>query len=150
MKTGSASITIARPAAEVYDAIADVTRTGQWSPECIGCRWVDGATGPTVGARFEGDNEARIAGRVVKRWTTTSEVTVADPGRVFEFVAEGFTRWRYELRSNGAATEVTESFTYDAQGGLQGFFYDKVLRRSTQMTKGMQTTLERIRAALEA
>jgi len=149
MSIGSVSITIDRPAAEVWAAIADITRMGDWSPECIAGRWADGATGPAVGATFEGDNVARIAGRTIKRWTTTSQVTACEPGVCFEFVAEGYTTWRYELEPVGSGTRVTESFNYTAKG-FQGFVYDRLLMRPKAMTKGMQRTLERIKAALEA
>lgn len=36
----------------LYALIADVTRMPEFSPEIVECRWLDGATGPTVGARF--------------------------------------------------------------------------------------------------
>jgi P2-related tail formation protein len=102
-----------------------------------------------VGATFEGDNEAKVAGRTVKRWTTTSTVSVCEPGKVFEFVAEGMTTWRYVLEPAGAGTRVTETFSYEPKG-FQGFVYEKVLRRQAGMTKGMQRTLERLKAVLEA
>ena len=54
------------------------------------------ATGPAVGARFEGDNIAKAGPMTLKKWTTTSEITQCTPNQVFEFVAEGFTTWRYE------------------------------------------------------
>ena len=38
---------------DAYPAlIADVTRTPEFSPEVSTCRWLDGAAGPAVGARF--------------------------------------------------------------------------------------------------
>lgn len=147
--TGSATIVIDRPPAEVWAAIADVTRMGDWSPECIAGRWAGGADGPAVGARFEGDNVAKVAGRVLKRWTTTSEVTACETGAVFEFVAEGYTTWRYEFVAEGNGTRVTETFSYEPKG-FQGFMYDTVLRRGSAMTKGMQATLARAKAAIEA
>jgi uncharacterized protein YndB with AHSA1/START domain len=147
--TGSATIVIDRPPAEVWAAIADVTRMGDWSPECIAGRWAGGADGPAVGARFEGDNVAKVAGRVLKRWTTTSEVTACETGAVFEFVAEGYTTWRYEFVAEGNGTRVTETFSYEPKG-FQGFMYDTVLRRRSAMTKGMQATLARAKAAIEA
>ena len=140
---------IDRPTAEVWAAISDITRMGEWSPECTAGRWVAPATGPAVGARFEGDNAAKVAGRTVKRWTTTSEVTAAQPGAVFEFVAEGYTTWRYDFVEEDDGTTVVESFSYDPKG-FQGFLYDTVLRRESAMTKGMQRTLERVKATLEA
>jgi uncharacterized protein YndB with AHSA1/START domain len=148
MSTGTASITIDRPPAQVWAAIADITRMGEWSPECIAGRWVGGADGPAVGARFEGDNVAKIAGRTVKKWTTTSEVTACEPGACFEFVAEGYTTWRYTLEASGTGTKVTESFDYEAKG-FQGFVYDKLLSRPRMMTKGMHGTLQRVKAVLE-
>ena len=152
MTTGSASVTINRPAAEVWAAIADITRMGDWSPECTGGRWVGDATGPAVGAKFEGDNVAKVGKKVVKAWTTTSEVTACEPGSVFEFVAEGYTTWRYTFAPAGDGTPdaktVTESFSYSAKG-FQGFVYEYVLMRPRMMRKGMQRTLDRVKAALE-
>ena len=145
--TGSASVEISKSPDEVWAAIADITRMGEWSPECTGGRWIGGATGPTLGAKFEGDNEMKIAGRTVKKWTTTSEVTASDPGQVFEFIAEGYTTWRYDFAPSGTGTRVTESFSYEAKG-LQGFVYDKIVQRPRSIKKGMQRTLERIKASL--
>jgi uncharacterized protein YndB with AHSA1/START domain len=53
--TGSATTTIAAPIGEVYAAVTDMTRIGEWSPECTSCRWLGDATGPVVGAEFEDD-----------------------------------------------------------------------------------------------
>ncbi|CAB4878536.1 unannotated protein [freshwater metagenome] len=150
MVTGTASVTIDRSPMEVFAAVSDITRTGEWSPECTAGRWVGGATGPVVGAKFEGDNKVVVAGITMKKWTTTSEVTACVPGELFEFVVEGYTTWRYELAPVGTGTTVTESFSFDASKGLQGFIYEKVLRRSRSMTKGMQRTLERLKASLSS
>jgi uncharacterized protein YndB with AHSA1/START domain len=48
------SVEIAAPPDAVYDLIADVTRMGEWSPECVRCRWLDGAQEARPGARFRG------------------------------------------------------------------------------------------------
>ena len=146
--SGTASTVIDRSPDEVWAAITDVTRMGEWSPECLAGRWVGGADGPAVGAKFEGDNAAKIGGRTVKKWTTTSEVTVCDPGKRFEFVAEGLTTWRYDFEAAGSGTRVTESFNYDPKG-LTGFVYETLMRRSKSMTKGMEGTLARLKTALE-
>ena len=149
MLSGSASIDIDRPPAEVFEAISDITRIGEWSPECMAARWVGGATGPGVGARFEGDNKAVIGGLTLKKWTTTSEVTACVPGEVFEFVAEGYTTWRYELKPSASGTTVTESFSFVSPTGLQKFIYEGVMKRSKAMVKGMGATLVKIKASLE-
>ncbi len=146
----SVSTTVRRPAADVFAAIVDVTRMGEWSPECTGCRWVAPATGPSVGARFEGDNRAALGPVTLKRWTTTSEVTEYVPDKVFEFVTEGYTTWRYELVESEGVTTLSESFSYGSEGGLKGFVYTVLARRPAALTKGAQRTLARIKSALEA
>ncbi|MDX1605235.1 MAG: SRPBCC family protein, partial [Candidatus Competibacterales bacterium] len=45
---------IAAPAEEVWNLVADVTRMGEWSPEATGAKWRKDASGPTVGASFQG------------------------------------------------------------------------------------------------
>ncbi len=150
MATGSAHIEVDRDPAVVFSTIADVTRMGEWSPECLACRWVDGVTGPAVGAKFEGDNRAAVAGMTLKKWTTTSEVTACVPGEVFEFVAEGYTTWRYTLEPTATGTKVTESYEYVSKPGAQTFMYETVMRRPAAMNKGMQSTLERIKASIES
>lgn len=150
MPAGSASIHIDRTPAEVFGAISDITRIGEWSPECMGARWVGGATGPAVGAKFEGDNKAAIGGLTLKKWTTTSEVTGCAPGELFEFVAEGYTTWRYELTQSGTGTTVTESFSFVSATAFQKFIYETVMKRSKAMVKGMATTLAKVKSSLEA
>jgi uncharacterized protein YndB with AHSA1/START domain len=149
MTTGTATITIARPPHDVWAAVADITRMGEWSPECTAGRWTGGADAPAVDASFEGDNALKIAGRTVKRWTTASTVTACERGSRFDFVAEGYTTWSYRFEPAGAGTRVTETFTYQPKG-FMGFVADRILRRPKMMTKGMQRTLDRLKTALEA
>jgi Polyketide cyclase / dehydrase and lipid transport len=150
MGRGSASVEIDRDPRVVFDAIADVTRMGEWSPECIAARWLGGATGPAVGAEFEGDNRFGVLGLTLKRWTTTSAVTACVPGEIFEFVAEGYTTWRYRLEPSRSGTKVTESFEYPAQHGWQKLAYETVFRRPATMVRGMQRTLGRIKQSVES
>ncbi len=147
--TGSATTTIAAPISAVYDAVTDVTRMGEWSPECTACRWVGGATGPVVGAEFEGDNVASLGPVTLKRWTTTSTVVDAEPNASFEFTAEGYTSWRYEFAERDGATTVTESFTFPPYAGWQKWVYGRLLKRQKGMVTGMQATLDRIKQSLE-
>ena len=147
--TGSATITIAAPIGEVFAAVTDVTRMGEWSPECVACRWVGGATGPAVGARFEGDNVATLGPITLKRWTTTSEVVDVEPNSSFEFSAEGYTSWRFDFAERDGATVVTESFSHPPYVGWQKWVYGRLANRQKAMTKGMQATLGRIKQSLE-
>lgn len=50
------TVEIAAAPDKVYAMVSDITRMGEWSPECVSCRWAKGATGPAVGARFKATN----------------------------------------------------------------------------------------------
>ena len=106
----SATATIAAPADALYAMVSDVTRMGEWSPENLGGRWLDGATAPSVGARFRGSNH-----RGWRRWSTTCTVVAAEPGSMFAFdvavVGIPASRWTYEFRPDGDVTVVTETWT---------------------------------------
>ena len=56
--TTNVSVTrdIAASPAKVWEMLSDLPRMGEWSPENTGGKWVRGATGPAVGARFVGSN----------------------------------------------------------------------------------------------
>lgn len=150
MIEGSENTVINCSPAEVFDAVADVTRMGDWSPECTGGRWVEPATGPAVGVRFEGDNIAKLGPVTLKKWVTTSEITECEPNEVFEFVAAGYTTWRYEFEDCDGGTRVTESFSFRSHKGWQKFVYETLARRSTSMVTGMQQTLARMKETLES
>ena len=149
MLTSSTTTVIRRPAADVFAAVADITRMGEWSPECTAGRWVAPATGPALGAQFEGDNIAKVGPITLKKWTTTSEVTECVPNQVFEFFAEGYTTWRYEFVERDGSTSVTESCSYAPSEGWKKFAYETVLRRPQVVARGMEQTLARLKTALE-
>ena len=140
---GEARITIAAPAGHVWALVSDVTRIPEWSPECYKVHWLDGATGPAVGARFRGWNK-----KGPFRWATNPKVTECEPGRVFAFDT-GTTRWRYEFKAlPGGVAEVTESYETHRLPGYD--FVLTVTRRGPQLDAGMQKTLARLKAAAEA
>jgi uncharacterized protein YndB with AHSA1/START domain len=139
------------PPERVYALVSDVTRMGEWSPECVRCEWQRGATGPTVGARFRGWNRNGIA-----RWSTVAEVVAAEPGHEFAFTTKqgsrDGTRWRYVLEPVDGGTDVTESYE-----SVYVPFYVRlaerlVLRsdREAQLAQGMRATLERLKHAAES
>ncbi len=149
-ETGSASVVIAAPVEDVFAAISDITRMGDWSPENQASRWVPPASGPELGAKFEGDNEVKVGPVSLKKWTTTSEVTELVENEVFEFTTENHTIWRYELSEVGGETHVTETFSYPPYAGVQKLTYGLLGLRRHSVTAGMQKTLDRIKAALES
>ena len=148
------SIEIDAPPAQVYELVSDITRMGEWSPECRRCTWKRGATGPAVGARFR----ARNKGRRGPSWFNTPTVTAADPGREFAFNRSGpgigsYT-WRYVFEPTATGTRLTES--YDVERPLpkiMSWMTEKWVGsddRDADLSEGMHTTLARIKAAAEA
>jgi hypothetical protein len=148
------STVVAAPPEDVYALVADVTRTPEFSPEIVSCTWLDGATGPTVGTRFEAVNTTE-AGRT---WKNRPVVTVADPGREFAFTRTepfaGSIAWRYRFEPAEGGTRVIESYEVERPVTRLGWFViEKVFRcgdRREALRAGMRTTLERLRAAAEA
>ena len=45
---------MAAPPEKIWDLVSDVTKIGRYSPETFEAEWLDGATGPAVGAKFRG------------------------------------------------------------------------------------------------
>jgi hypothetical protein len=137
---GEVSIDIAGTPAHVYELVADVTRMGEWSPECRRCEWLDEQT-------FLGHNQA---GPI--KWSTTSRVVAADPGREFAFTViirdRESTRWRYRFEPIAEGTRVTESYEF-VWAPLFFRIGDVLMRRDRQLRAAMQKTLERIKAAAE-
>lgn len=57
---GERSIEIAATPEQVYAVVSDVSRTGEFSPECRGAEWLDGAAGRP---RAPGSSGTTAAGR---------------------------------------------------------------------------------------
>ncbi|MDW3219766.1 MAG: SRPBCC family protein [Acidimicrobiales bacterium] len=146
--TGRSEITIGRPPAEVFAAIADITRMGEWSPETVACRWLGDGRG--VGATFEGDNLAALGPITLKKWTTVSEVTAFKEGVVFEFVTEDTTTWRFDFSAVDDGTRVVQSFSHPPTTGIKRVMYNAFGSRRKAMVAGMGKTLGRVKAALES
>ena len=74
---GSATVSMSAPADKIWNLIADVRNTGRFSPEVFEAEWLDGATGPALGARFRGHVQRNEIGPV---YWTTCRVTACEPG----------------------------------------------------------------------
>lgn len=139
---------------EVYALVADVTRMPDYSPEIVRCVWLDGATGPAVGARFKATN--KVPGRPA--WSNIPVVTVADRGREFAFARTekfaGTVEWRYRFEPEGSGTRVTESYEVTAPVSRLGWLVIGTLfgrrDRRGDLRRGMQETLGRLALAAES
>jgi hypothetical protein len=137
---------IAAPPEALYGLVSDITRTGEWSPENVGGRWLGDASAPVVGARFRGANR-----RGFRRWSTTCTVVAADPGRRFAFdvafAGIPVARWTYEFAPSGDTTVVTETWTDRRPGwfalGARPFM--GIPDMGAHNERNMRTTLENLR-----
>lgn len=146
----SVTVHMAAPPERIWDLVSDVTRIGRYSPETFEAEWLDGATGPAVGARFRG--HVRRNGRGPVYWTTCT-VIASNPGREFAFgvgpAGKPYNVWRYQLEPAGDGTDVTESFELADMLGLRMYWALLGWARGRTNRNGMQTTLERIKAEVE-
>jgi len=149
----SVSLPIAAPADEIYRLVADVTRTPEYSPEILRCRWLDGATGPAVGARFAAVN--KVPNR--PSWTNKPVVTTVEPGRTFAFARTerfaGTVEWTYRFEATDDGTLVTEAYEVTRPLGRVGWFVIGTLfgrhDRRADLRRGMEASLQRLRAIVE-
>ncbi len=135
---------------QVWDLVSDVTKIGRYSPETFEAQWLEGATGPVVGAKFRG--HVKRNGRGPTYWTTCT-VLASEPGREFAFGVgrsdKPLNTWRYRLEPAGDGTDVTESF--ELANNPMTRLYWALLGRARGRTNrnGMRTTLERVKAEVE-
>jgi uncharacterized protein YndB with AHSA1/START domain len=113
------------PIDQVWGLVTDVSRIGEWSPECVFAAWQP-AQGevPRVGARFDARNEYAGGFKAVVECVVTEAVRPS----VFEWVvldddqdvARPGSIWRYELECDdqGRGTRVRHRFTHGP--GLTG------------------------------
>ena len=133
---------------DVYGLVSDLERMGEWSTENIGGEWTDGTPGE-VGSRFLGTNRIKTF-----EWSVPVEVTVADPGECFEFVAapdDGpFVRWTFRLAPTSVGTELTEIWDVMAlPPSLAKLDTDGLAARKAAVQGTIEATLEGIKASAE-
>jgi uncharacterized protein YndB with AHSA1/START domain len=148
--TDSVTVHVAAPPGQVWRLVSDITNTSRFNAETFEAEWIDGSTGPEVGARFRG--HVKRNGRGPTYWTKCT-VVACEPGREFTFVVgtpqHHPMTWGYRFEPAGDGTDVTEF--YD----LQEFWWLKLYwavfgkARGRTNARNMQATLERIKAAAE-
>ena len=147
----TAALEIDAAPAQVWALIADLPRMREWSDQVVSTKVIGGEV--KVGARMVNLNQQGW-----KRWPTTAKVVRCTPHSDLAFrVAENKTVWSYQLEpvDGGARTRVThrretpegisglsKGLTKVVLGGQEGF--------RAELTQGMTTTLQRVKAAAEA
>jgi hypothetical protein len=135
----------------LWARVSDIERMGDISPEATGGKWLQGASGPAVGARFKGENR-----NGKKRWSTTCTVVRADPGQEFAFdVTVGpfkVARWAYRFEPTADGCRVVETWT-DQRGWVAkkaGKPASGVADRDAHNRRTMEATLARLAEISEA
>lgn len=147
----SVTVHMKAPADEIWDLVADVRNTGKFSPETFEAEWLDGATGPALGAKFRGHVKRNEIGPI---YWTTCRVTACEPGREFGFEVllgdKPVNNWHYLMTPTEDGTDVTESFRASESlfMTLFGMFGGQL--RTRRNTRDMRTTLNRIKAVVES
>jgi hypothetical protein len=134
-----------------WNIASDVTRIGELSPETFEAEWLDGATGPAVGAKFRGHVKRNQRGPT---YWTTCRVTQCDPGKVFEFVVVNAGRdvntWGYTFEVANGVTAATEYFRLAPSLPLKIYWALLGWARGKTNRAGMTQTLNRLKAIAEA
>lgn len=148
---GEVTVHMKAPVEDVWALVSDVTRIGEFSPETFEAQWTHGATGPVAGARFKGHVKRNGVGPVY--WTPCT-VTKAEPNEVFEFAVgldgNALNTWGYRMQPENGGTSVTEYFRLTPAWYMRGYWLVLGRLRGKTNERGMRTTLERMKAVVEA
>ena len=144
------TVTMAAPADQIWELVADVRNTGRFSPEVMEAEWLDGVTGPALGARFRGHVKRNEIGPV---YWTVCRVTACEPGREFGFEVligdRPVNNWHYRFDPVDGGTDVTESFRMNGGLLIKVFGVLGGQLRTRRNRRDMRKTLERIKAVVE-
>jgi uncharacterized protein YndB with AHSA1/START domain len=146
----------------VWDLVADVTRVGEWSPECIRGAWLGHPGRPQPGARFTG--RSRFANGFESE--VTCVVTEADRPRAFAWVvlddsgdpARPSSAWRYQIDPLPGGSRVRQRFTHGpgasylraAAAEAPDQAAEIIAGRRDALRANMSTTLSAMKAAAES
>jgi Polyketide cyclase / dehydrase and lipid transport len=154
-------VVTARPEV-VWDMVADVTRIGGWSPECIRAAWLGDPGRPHPGARFTGHNRFPNG----FEYEVTCVVTLADRPRAFAWVvlddsgdpACPSALWRYLIDPLPGGSRVRQRFTHGpgdsylraAAAKAPDQAAEIIAARREMLRANMSATLRAMKAAAES
>lgn len=144
----SATIEIAATAHAVWAVVSDVARMGEWSPECRKV-YVPGRKRVGMGTAFVGLNKRGFA-----IWPTLSKIVAFEPEHAVAWrTRESGATWTYELAPAAAGTRLTGRRDLDAFSALTKLSAPLIGGADShdeELGRGIATTLERTKAAVEA
>jgi hypothetical protein len=105
--TEAEAVIAARPAI-VWALVCDIQTPAEFSSEFQGGKWLDGVTGPALGAKFRGRNFHEARGS----WETVSTICEFEPERIFGWAVGDpdvpAAQWRFTLEPAGSGTRIRQ------------------------------------------
>ncbi|MFI9722742.1 SRPBCC family protein [Streptomyces sp. NPDC052396] len=157
-----ADVHVAASPDRVWDLVSDITTPTRFGGELYEAEWLDGATGPAVGATFVGRNRNELLGT----WETVSRVFDYRPGHAFGWEVRSsdggyerpVARWRFELEPEEGGTRLRQSV---AIGAGASYLVQAIAARPEReeelvgmrlgmLEKGIRSTLDGIRTHAES
>lgn len=132
------------PIDDVWAVVRDVTRVGEWSGECVGAEWRDGAIAAVPGARFRGRNRAGLF-----RWGRVCEVVTAEPYELVWRTVPGAlypdsTEWRIALEAVDTGTRISQHFHVLKAPKILAVVYAWMIPAHRDRTEALRRDLERL------
>lgn len=148
----------ADPAA-LWSLMTDPTRIGDFSDECVLGEWIAPFSESSVGARFQGTNQAQAPDGRLYQWTRPCTITIHEPLRRYAYLTHDrwdvpASKWMFDLSRTGGVITVTHSFEHLPEG-LSGTRMaiealpvddqrDALNKRLATIEAGMNATLARM------
>jgi len=156
--TVEVSTWIDAPSARVWELASDVELMPSMSDELQSTEWVEGSTGPAVGARFIGRSRHDALGE----WATTSYIIECDPLRAFAWAVgdpdDPSAIWRFRLEQRDGGTQLSEWMQLGPAPSGLSFAIDQmpekeqkiVFVRMREFERNMTVTLDHIKKLAES
>lgn len=156
--TQTVSRDIAASPEVVWELVSDITRIGDWSPECYRCEW-DAGQVPGLGATFTGYNRFGD-----KEWSNQSTIVEWAPlervawevrltGRAAEKFGSGAaTRWGFTIERIETGTrlsQATDDMRSEELKAVGAKFLPEIPDRAQRNFETMEATLAAIAADCE-
>jgi len=136
----------------LWELLSDINLPARFSTEFKGAEWLDGASAPAVGARFQGTNEHPVVGT----WNSECTITIFEPQRHIEWQVAGgggpAATWGFRLEATTDGTGVTQYCTLGpGRSGLNPAIdkmpdkeHQIIARRLAEHAENMERNLEGI------
>ncbi|MFD9117657.1 SRPBCC family protein [Streptomyces bottropensis] len=150
-------IWIAAPPDRVWELVSDIELMPRLSPELRSVYWLDGSTGPALGARFVGRSKHEAFGE----WATTSHIVGYEPPSLFAWAVENpehpSAMWRFTLDPQDGGTLLRQWMQLGPGRSGLSFAIDRmpdkeqkiVFVRMREFERNIGTTLEQIKKLAE-